>query len=56
VLRLPRTRAYEAGLLLTIAVACWAVTVDRMNGMDMGPGTELGDFGWFAGVWAEWWP
>jgi predicted metal-binding membrane protein len=23
-----------------------------MNGMDMGPGTELGDLGWFAGVWA----
>jgi predicted metal-binding membrane protein len=23
-----------------------------MSGMDMGPGTELGDFGWFAGVWA----
>jgi predicted metal-binding membrane protein len=22
-----------------------------MQGMDMGPGTELGAFGWFAGVW-----
>src|SRR2546423_467474 len=23
-----------------------------MQGMDMGPGTDLGGFGWFAGVWA----
>jgi predicted metal-binding membrane protein len=23
-----------------------------MEGMDMGPGTDLGGFGWFAGVWA----
>jgi predicted metal-binding membrane protein len=23
-----------------------------MDGMDMGPGTDLGSFGWFAGVWA----
>jgi predicted metal-binding membrane protein len=28
------------------------VTVDRMQGMDAGPGTALGSFGWFAGVWA----
>ncbi|HKH22028.1 MAG TPA: DUF2182 domain-containing protein, partial [Solirubrobacterales bacterium] len=24
----------------------------RMQGMDMGPGTDLGGLGWFAGVWA----
>jgi predicted metal-binding membrane protein len=47
-----RTRAYGAGLLIAVAAACWAVTAQRMNGMDMGPGTELGGFGWFAGVWA----
>jgi predicted metal-binding membrane protein len=23
-----------------------------MEGMDMGPGTDLGGFGWFAGIWA----
>jgi predicted metal-binding membrane protein len=38
--------------LLGVAAVCWLVTVDRMDGMDMGPGTDLGGFGWFAGVWA----
>ena len=50
--RVTRARAPEAGLLVAIAAGCWAVTAQRMNGMDMGPGTELGDLGWFAGVWA----
>jgi predicted metal-binding membrane protein len=38
-------------LLVTVAGACWAVTVARMQGMDMGPGTALGGLGWFALVW-----
>jgi predicted metal-binding membrane protein len=38
--------------LLGVAAICWLVTADRMEGMDMGPGTDLGSFGWFAGVWA----
>lgn len=38
-------------LLVAIAGACWAVTVKRMQGMDMGPGTDLGGLGWFAVVW-----
>jgi predicted metal-binding membrane protein len=37
--------------LLAIAAACWAVTGDRMSGMDAGPGTELGGVGWFLVVW-----
>jgi predicted metal-binding membrane protein len=37
--------------LLAIAAACWAVTDDRMGGMDAGPGTELGGLGWFLVVW-----
>src|SRR5262245_60501090 len=41
-----------AGALLLVAGASWAVTADRMRGMDMGPGTDLGGLGWFAGVWA----
>ena len=40
-----------AGLLLVVAGVCWAVTVHRMRGMDMGPGTDLGGLGWFAVVW-----
>jgi predicted metal-binding membrane protein len=38
--------------LITLAGVAWVVTVDRMQGMDMGPGTDLGGLGWFAGVWA----
>jgi predicted metal-binding membrane protein len=48
-MREPRLTAV---LLLAGAVAAWLVTADRMRGMDMGPGTDLGGFGWFAGVWA----
>jgi predicted metal-binding membrane protein len=33
------------------AVAAWAVTVDRMRGMDAGPGTDLGGLGWYLGIW-----
>jgi predicted metal-binding membrane protein len=38
-------------VLVAVAGVCWAVTVERMRGMDMGPGTDLGSFGWFAVVW-----
>ena len=38
------------GLVLA-AVLAWAVTTDRMDGMDAGPGTDLGAIGWFVGVW-----
>jgi predicted metal-binding membrane protein len=38
--------------LLGVAAVAWLVTADRMEGMDMGPGTDLGSFGWFAGIWA----
>ena len=33
------------------AVAAWAVTVDRMRGMDAGPGTDLRGLGWYLGIW-----
>jgi hypothetical protein len=39
-------------LLIAFAGIAWVVTVDRMHGMDMGPGTELGGPGWFLGIWA----
>ena len=38
-------------VLVAGAVAAWAVTVDRMRGMDDGPGTDLGGLGWYLGVW-----
>src|SRR5918992_2271388 len=50
----PRSGPGQVGLvasLLAVAAAAWAVTGDRMGGMDAGPGTELGGLGWFAVVW-----
>jgi predicted metal-binding membrane protein len=46
----PVQGALVAGLL-AVAAGAWAVTGDRMGGMDAGPGTELGGIGWFAVVW-----
>jgi predicted metal-binding membrane protein len=43
--------AWPVLLLAAVAGGCWAVTVERMRGMDMGPGTPLGGLGWFAVVW-----
>lgn len=37
--------------LLAVALVTWIITISRMRGMDQGPGTELGDLGWFVGVW-----
>jgi len=38
-------------LLFGLVVVAWAVTVDRMQGMDAGPGTDLGGLGWYLGIW-----
>lgn len=38
-------------LLLGAALVTWIVTVDRMRGMDAGPGTDLGGLGWYMGIW-----
>lgn len=40
-----------APLVLAAALAAWLVTVERMRGMDAGPGTDLGGLGWYLGVW-----
>jgi predicted metal-binding membrane protein len=42
---------WVTALLIGAALATWIVTVDRMRGMDAGPGTDLGGLGWFVGVW-----
>ena len=46
-----RTRWALVALLFVLAAVCGWVTVDRMDGMDAGPGTDVGGFGWFVGVW-----
>ena len=38
-------------VLFGLAAVAWWSTVDTMSGMDAGPGTDLGAFGWFIGVW-----
>jgi predicted metal-binding membrane protein len=40
-----------AALLAGTALLAWIVTVERMRGMDAGPGTDLGGLGWYLGVW-----
>jgi predicted metal-binding membrane protein len=46
-----RARLGLVALLLALAGLAWWSTVDRMAGMDAGPGTNLGALGWFLGVW-----
>jgi predicted metal-binding membrane protein len=38
-------------LLVAGAAVAWAVTAVRMDGMDAGPGTDLGGLGWYLGIW-----
>jgi len=45
------TPGRTAALLLGAAGAAWIVTFERMRGMDAGPGTDLGGFGWYLGIW-----
>ena len=42
---------WVAVVLVGAALATWIVTVQRMKGMDAGPGTDLGGLGWFVGIW-----
>jgi predicted metal-binding membrane protein len=45
-------RGMRASLALVgAALVTWIVTVQRMRGMDAGPGTDLGELGWYVGVW-----
>jgi hypothetical protein len=47
-----RSRLGLIALLFALATVAWWSTVDRMRGMDQGPGTDLGTLGWFLGVWS----
>ena len=46
-----RARLALIALLFALAGVAWWSTVERMQGMDAGPGTGLGTLGWFLGVW-----
>ena len=50
----PSSGSARAGLvavLLGSALVAWIVTLQRMRGMDAGPGTDLGALGWYLGSW-----
>lgn len=46
-----RARLVLVALLFAGAIFGWVWTADEMRGMDRGPWTDLGGFGWFIGVW-----
>ena len=46
---MPRSRTTI--VLVAGAVAAWVITIDRMRGMDAGPGTDLGGLWWYLGIW-----
>ncbi|MCA1824482.1 MAG: DUF2182 domain-containing protein [Frankia sp.] len=46
-----RTRVGLVVLLFALAGLAWWWTAGQMQGMDAGPWTALGTFGWFVGVW-----
>jgi predicted metal-binding membrane protein len=50
-----RTAATAAALAATLglAAASWVVAVRQMNGMDMGPASELGSLGFFVALWVS---
>jgi predicted metal-binding membrane protein len=45
------SRLVVTATLLAASLVAWIVTVQRMRGMDAGPGTDLGGLGWFLGIW-----
>jgi predicted metal-binding membrane protein len=46
-----RARLGLVALLFALTAVAWWSTVERMAGMEAGPGTDLGALGWFVGVW-----
>lgn len=46
-----RLRLLLVLVLLTLSGGGWWWTVRHLHGMDAGPWTSLGSFGWFLGVW-----
>jgi predicted metal-binding membrane protein len=49
--QLERGQLALVGLLLALSVLGWVVTGDRMDGMDAGPGTDLGSLGFYVTAW-----
>ena len=49
--RVQLAQAALVAVLVGVAALGWLLTGDRMAGMDMGPGTELGSLGFYVSVW-----
>jgi predicted metal-binding membrane protein len=45
------SRSRTTIVLFGAALVAWVITVERMGGMDAGPGTDLGALGWYLGIW-----
>jgi predicted metal-binding membrane protein len=45
------TATVAVGATLALAAGCWVLSVQRMEGMDMGAETDLGSFPFFIGTW-----
>lgn len=41
----------HAAAVLGLTLVAWIVAVERMRGMDVGAGADLGAFPWFLGLW-----
>ena len=48
-----RSSGAVVAALAAATLLAWIVSIDAMRGMDAGPGTDLGAFGWFLGVWVS---
>jgi predicted metal-binding membrane protein len=46
------TPAVVGAVLIGAALVGWIVLYLQMQGMDIGPGTDLGALGWWTGIWA----
>jgi predicted metal-binding membrane protein len=46
-----RSRAVLIAALFVLAIVGWTITDQRMHGMDAGPGTDLGTFGFYTTAW-----
>ena len=46
-----RSELEVATVVVGVAAGAWALTADRMAGMNASPGAELGGLGWFAISW-----
>jgi predicted metal-binding membrane protein len=46
-----RAHVLLVAVLVALAAIGWWWTIQQMRGMDQGPWTELGTFGWFISVW-----